>query len=101
MPLPPSTAAGPRIRAFDERRETYEGWEKFNSHYWLEHYEDFLEFFFGQMLHRAALHQADRGLHRLGPGTDPETLIATTLAALDDQAHVLAAGGADPLPDRS
>ena len=30
-------------------------------------YRDFLEFFFGEVLHRAALDQADRGLRRLGP----------------------------------
>ena len=30
----------------------------------------FLEFFFSQMLHRAALDQADRGLRRLGPRDD-------------------------------
>ena len=36
-------------RAFDERYAAYEGWEKYNAHYWLEHYPDFLEFFFGQV----------------------------------------------------
>ena len=52
----PSRAAAPRpaperraLETFDERRDTYEGWEKFNRHYWLEHYEDFLEFFISQV----------------------------------------------------
>ena len=31
------------------RREIYEGWAKFNRHYWLEHYEDFAGFFFSQV----------------------------------------------------
>ena len=31
-----------------------EGWGKYNRHYWLSDYEDFLEFFFSQALHRAA-----------------------------------------------
>ena len=36
--------------AWDERHDTTEGWAKFNRHYWLEgDYDDFLEFFFGQM----------------------------------------------------
>ena len=34
---------------FDEPMETYEGWDKYNRHYWLDHYRDFLEFFFGQV----------------------------------------------------
>ena len=33
---------------FDEPLESYEGWAKYNRHYWLEHYRDFLEFFFSQ-----------------------------------------------------
>ena len=34
---------------FHEARERYEGWEKFNAHYWAAHYRDFVEFFFAQM----------------------------------------------------
>ncbi len=34
---------------FDEPLESYEGWAKYNRHYWLENYRDFLEFFFGQV----------------------------------------------------
>jgi pimeloyl-ACP methyl ester carboxylesterase/predicted glycosyltransferase len=34
---------------FDEPMESYEGWDKYNRHYWLEHYRGFLEFFFGQV----------------------------------------------------
>ncbi len=62
---------------FDEPLETYDGWAKYNRHYWLENYRDFLEFFFSQMLHGAALDQAARGRRRLGarnhardPGAD-------------------------------
>ena len=37
---------------FDARLDTTEGWAKYNQHYWLEGgYDDFLEFFFAQMLH--------------------------------------------------
>ncbi len=34
---------------FWERRESYEGWEKRNAHYWREHYHSWLEFFFNQV----------------------------------------------------
>jgi pimeloyl-ACP methyl ester carboxylesterase/predicted glycosyltransferase len=34
---------------FDEPLASYEGWGKYNRHYWLESYRDFLEFFFGQV----------------------------------------------------
>jgi pimeloyl-ACP methyl ester carboxylesterase/predicted glycosyltransferase len=34
---------------FDEPMESYEGWDKYNRHYWLENYRGFLEFFFGQV----------------------------------------------------
>jgi pimeloyl-ACP methyl ester carboxylesterase/predicted glycosyltransferase len=36
-------------RPFDEALESYEGWDKYNRHYWLENYRDFLEFFFGKV----------------------------------------------------
>ncbi|TDN92067.1 alpha/beta hydrolase [Microbacterium sp. BK668] len=35
---------------FDEARESYDGWEKLNRHYWLEDWPGFAEFFFGQLL---------------------------------------------------
>src|SRR3972149_11176629 len=41
---------GPRAPAFHEARDRYEGWEKFNAHYWRENFRDFLEFFFAQAL---------------------------------------------------
>ncbi len=33
---------------FWERHDTYDGWEKWNAHYWLEHYPEWLDFFFGE-----------------------------------------------------
>jgi pimeloyl-ACP methyl ester carboxylesterase/UDP-N-acetylglucosamine:LPS N-acetylglucosamine transferase len=35
--------------AFWERRDSYEGWDKRNAHYWREDYEGWLEFFFAQV----------------------------------------------------
>jgi pimeloyl-ACP methyl ester carboxylesterase len=37
------------VHSFDERLDTDEGWAKYNRHYWLEHYEEFLEYFFGRI----------------------------------------------------
>jgi len=34
---------------FDQPLESYEGWDKYNRHHWLENYPDFLEFFFRQV----------------------------------------------------
>ena len=52
---------------WDEPLDTPHGWAKYNKHYWLGGgYDDFTEFFFRQDVLRAALDQADRGLHRLG-----------------------------------
>src|SRR5204863_330052 len=51
-PAVPLAAGTPRSRAgsgFDDELESYEGWEKYNRHYWLAHYRDFLEFFFSRV----------------------------------------------------
>ena len=37
------------FHSFDERLDTDEGWAKYNRHFWLEHYEEFLEYFFERM----------------------------------------------------
>jgi pimeloyl-ACP methyl ester carboxylesterase/predicted glycosyltransferase len=42
-PLPERT-----VYPFDEPLDTDEGWARYNRHYWLEHYPDFLEFFFSR-----------------------------------------------------
>src|SRR3954454_4186460 len=49
LPLPPSSPRAGAEEAFVTPSETYEGWGKWNSNYWLENYEDFLEFFFSQV----------------------------------------------------
>ena len=44
---------------------------KYNAHYWRRDWPGFAAFFFGEVLHRAALDQADRGHRRLGPRDRP------------------------------
>ena len=63
--LVPGRARAARERS--TRRSTATRAGPSTTHYWLRDYPGFLEFFFSQVLHRAALDQADRGLRRLGP----------------------------------
>jgi pimeloyl-ACP methyl ester carboxylesterase/predicted glycosyltransferase len=82
-PALPIASAMPRALAaqeFEVPRETYDGWEKWNRHYWLENYQDFLEFFFSQVFtepHSTKPHEDAVGW---GLETDAETLVATQLA---------------------
>jgi pimeloyl-ACP methyl ester carboxylesterase len=45
-PLPPDRVAA--IESFDVPRRTYEGWAKWNRHYWHADWPGFLEFFFSR-----------------------------------------------------
>jgi pimeloyl-ACP methyl ester carboxylesterase/predicted glycosyltransferase len=80
LPLPPVVARSRAAREFMEPREEYADWGKWNGHYWLEHYEDFLEFFFSQCFTEP--HSTKQREDAVGWGleTDAETLIATQLA---------------------
>jgi pimeloyl-ACP methyl ester carboxylesterase len=80
LPLPPATPRLKAMREFDKPREDYTGWAKWNRHYWVEHYEDFLEFFFAQCLTEP--HSTKQREDAVGWGleTDAETLVATQLA---------------------
>ncbi len=54
------------IHSFDDELETDAGWAKYNRHYWLRDYDGLRRLLRASMSERAALDQADRGLHRLG-----------------------------------
>jgi pimeloyl-ACP methyl ester carboxylesterase/predicted glycosyltransferase len=66
------------IHSFDDVLDTAEGWAKFNRHYWLREYEDFLWFFFSQMFTEP--HSTKHIEDGVGWGleTDPATLIAVS-----------------------
>jgi pimeloyl-ACP methyl ester carboxylesterase len=88
LPLPPAT---PRLKAmqdFNEPRDEYVEWGKWNRHYWVEHYEDFLKYFFSRCLTEP--HSTKQVEDAVGWGleTDAETLVATQLARrlLDEEA---------------
>jgi pimeloyl-ACP methyl ester carboxylesterase/predicted glycosyltransferase len=64
---------------FDEPLESYEGWAKYNRHYWLENYRDFLEFFFGQVFTEPHSTKQFEDCVGWGLETTPETLALTYL----------------------
>ncbi len=80
LPLPPATPRLQAMQEFSEPRDEYSGWGKWNRHYWVEHYEDFLEFFFSQCLTEP--HSTKQREDAVGWGleTDAETMVATQLA---------------------
>ena len=70
-PLPPG---------FDEARDTYEGWEKANRHYWLADYRGWVEFFMSQVFTEPhSTKQREDGL-AWGLDTTAETLLLTVAA---------------------
>jgi pimeloyl-ACP methyl ester carboxylesterase len=81
LPLPPATPRHKAMQEFREPRDEYTGWGTWNRHYWVEHYEDFLEFFFSQCLTEP--HSTKQREDAVGWGleTDAETLVATQLAS--------------------
>jgi pimeloyl-ACP methyl ester carboxylesterase/predicted glycosyltransferase len=71
---------------WDQPRESYEGWEKYNRHYWLKDYRDFLEFFFGEMFSEPHSTKPIEDCVGWGLETTPETLIATRADELSTEA---------------
>ena len=68
------------VHSFRDRLGTGEGWAKYNRHYWLEHHEEFLQFFFAQMFNEP--HSTKQIEDCVGWGLEmaPETLIDSSEA---------------------
>ena len=89
LPLPPATPRLKAMQEFSEPRDEYIGWGKWNRHYWVEHYEDFLEFFFSQCFTEPHSTKQREDCVGWGLETDAETLVATQLAPrLQDEESV-------------
>jgi pimeloyl-ACP methyl ester carboxylesterase/predicted glycosyltransferase len=88
VPLGPASARARSVGSFSEPRQTYDGWEKFNQHYWLEHYEDFVRFFMEHIFTEPHSTKQIEDAVSWALETDAETLIATTLAPGLDEAEV-------------
>jgi pimeloyl-ACP methyl ester carboxylesterase/predicted glycosyltransferase len=77
LPLAASTPRSRAVMSFDEQLDTYQGWQKYNRHYWLENYADFLQFFFSQVYTEP--HSTKQIEDAVGWGLEstPEMLVAT------------------------
>jgi pimeloyl-ACP methyl ester carboxylesterase/predicted glycosyltransferase len=70
-PMPPG---------FDEARDTYEGWEKANRHYWLANYRGWVEFFMSQVFTEPHSTKPHEDGVAWGLETTAETLLLTVPA---------------------
>jgi pimeloyl-ACP methyl ester carboxylesterase len=71
---------------FDEPYTSTEGWARYNRHYWLERYEDFLEFFFSRCCTEPHSTKQVEDCVGWGPETALELLIAVEAAPETDEA---------------
>ena len=64
------------VADFDAVLQEYAGWHKTNRHYWLEHWRDYAEFFFGELLSEP--HSTKQHEDAVGWALEigPETMIA-------------------------
>ncbi|MDX6473276.1 MAG: hypothetical protein QOK22_2092 [Gaiellaceae bacterium] len=86
VPLSVQTARAQALLSFNESRDTYEGWEKYNRHYWLADFPGFLEYFFSQIFNEPHSTKPLEDLIGWGLQTTPESLIATQDApSLDER----------------
>jgi pimeloyl-ACP methyl ester carboxylesterase len=67
----------PQFQHFEDVRDMYAGWEKYNRHYWLRDYRGFVEFFMSEMF--VEPHSTKQVEDAVGWGleNDAETLILT------------------------
>jgi pimeloyl-ACP methyl ester carboxylesterase/predicted glycosyltransferase len=72
VPSPPRSDA-----AFDEELASYDGWAKWNRHYWQRDYRGFLEFFFGEMFPEPHSTKHIEDCVAWGLDTSAEALIAS------------------------
>jgi pimeloyl-ACP methyl ester carboxylesterase len=84
VPLAPVLPRESWVDDFNMRRDFYQGWDKFNRHYWVSDYEDFLEFFFAEFCNEAHSTKQREDAVAWGLDIDPETLVATQLGARVD-----------------
>jgi pimeloyl-ACP methyl ester carboxylesterase len=82
-PAFPYLAPIPRRQAFsfDEELDTTEGWAKYNRHYWLREYRDFLEFFASEAFSETHSTKPIEDMVGWGLETSPETLVLSQLGA--------------------
>ena len=92
VPLAPMASRDQWVAGFNQPRDSYHGWGKYNRHYWLSDYEDFLEFFFSKLYNEPHSTKHREDAVAWGMDTDPETLVDTHLgpSLSADDVHALA-----------
>ncbi len=86
LPLGPQSARAEAVKWWGQRHDAYEGWGKYNRYYWLEHYTEFLEFFFSQVFTETHSTKQIEDAVGWAEQTTPETLIATEFhSKLDEE----------------
>ncbi len=81
VPLTPSLPErAAAFAAFDSELDEYEGWLKFNRHYWREDWRGFLSFFFSQCFTEPDSDEEIRHFVEMGLETTPEVIEATIRA---------------------
>jgi len=84
VPLaPPHPERAVAAAEFETELPEYPGWSKWNRHYWLSHYPDFLRFFFSKCFPEPGSAEQIEHFFQMGMETTPEVLLATS--GLDDQ----------------
>ena len=76
-PTVPLLTPGPPHRdgfGFEDELDDYQGWAKYNRHYWLQDYRGFLEFFFAQVFPEPHSTKQIEDCVAWGLDTTPETL---------------------------
>jgi pimeloyl-ACP methyl ester carboxylesterase len=62
---------------FDEPQKAYDGWLKYNRHYWHADWPGFLEFFFSRCFTEPGSEEEIRHFVSMGLETDPQTIVLT------------------------
>lgn len=96
QPLPERVES---LSSFGEPRQSYEGWWKFNRHYWLQDWGGFLDFFFAKCFTEPGSDQEIAHFVSMGHETTAATILLTTEApGLDrESARQLAARVKSPV----
>jgi pimeloyl-ACP methyl ester carboxylesterase/predicted glycosyltransferase len=90
VPLLTPPPPGREGLGFDDDLDRYEGWAKYNRHYWLRDYRGFLEFFFAQVFPEPHSTKQIEDCIAWGLDTTPQTLILTMLGGDSGLADVAA-----------
>lgn len=86
---PPIPEFAEAVGVFDEPRVTYEGWFKFNRHYWQQDWPGFLEFFMGRCFTEpdSSVHGAADAVAPVGRGQELARLSQAELIVLPVSGH--------------